>query len=160
MWVVTFNDHNEYLSPVWNRFLRSSTSRYVLFVNPDLVMHRGEPFLKAMKTMDENDDYVIAGRRNARYLLSELKRLTPPVRPADLVVFLNVIRDNQWLQNEFEIEPAMVAPYISGECIVLHRERALLLGGFDERLPLYFNDNEFCFRALDNSKKAPIHLPR
>ena len=152
---IRLNDSNRMLSHEWNRFAAESTNKYLMFINPDVVIHNGDFIAKAVEAMERDASIAVAARVH-RATLGDLMSWEAPVRPDDRAVFGRLIEPSAWLRSQLDrggdwrdIELG----YADGCCFILRRDTMLQLGGFSEELPLYFNETEFSVRLLGNGKK-------
>ena len=145
---IRLNDRNEKASPVWNWFLQNAQTDYVLILNPDLTLHRGDFIRNAIRLMDA-DERIAAGGRINRCTLADLKRWVAPVDPGDASVFFDMISRGHWLAEKLQQHgdyENIVLDCLDGSCLLLRRSTITALGGFCDRLPLYFNDTELSVR--------------
>ncbi len=146
---LTLNDENRYLSPVWNEFLRESASEFVLLVNPDVEVKSGVCVEKALAAMRQ-DPLVVAAGSVVEISFLDLLKWQPPARPADRDVFRDIIEGSLAAGVSRD---SVKSGHFNGALVLLRRAAVLDLGGFNERLPLYYNDTELSWRVLRGGRK-------
>lgn len=155
------NSENRGFACAVNQALELAQGRYVLLLNPDAVVV--SPVVQElMGFLERHPDAGIVGPRllnpdgslqpsayrfptlvQAVGTALGLKRLVP-------VRWLRA-RAGRWLGRRFgqldpHVEPRVV-DYVTGACMLIRREVARQLGGFDPRFFLYFEEKDFCYRA-------------
>lgn len=147
---VQLNERNRMLSSEWNRFAKGCDCKYILLVNPDVVINNGTFILNAVNAMECDESLAIAARIH-RVNLGDITSWRPPVRPADRHVFRELLEESVWFKTEnakIDNWRNIELSYADGCCMVVRRDAILKLGGFAETLPLYFNDTEISVRLL------------
>lgn len=145
--MVIRNPRNEGFGRANNRGVRAAgTADFVLFVNPDVVLRPGaaDALLAAARTW--TDAGLFAPRivepdgrffYQPRSLLASF--LTNPAGRRDLP------------------EGDACAPFLSGACLMVERALFLDLGGFDEAIFLFYEDDDLCRRMAD-AGRALVHV--
>lgn len=131
-----------------NQAIRESRGRYVLILNSDTILFSGT-IEKLIEFMDGRKD---AGAVSPRILnvdgsIQSLGRDLPNLGTTLLQYFLpykfyRIIQDFLRRKNEevFEVDG------LSGSAILIRKKTLLSVGPFDEKLPLYAEDIDLCYR--------------
>jgi N-acetylglucosaminyl-diphospho-decaprenol L-rhamnosyltransferase len=163
-------DANKGFAAAVNHGIASSSSDYVLVLNPDVVVSR-DAVLALMETLELREEYAAAGCRmvypNGRAQLSArpfptvttfLKRalltnnlVTKLFRPHEF--------DEQWSIVSDDSSPVRVVDYIIGGCMMIRRSAFAAIGPLDEKYFLYYEDTDWCYRAQLKGWKIG-YLPR
>jgi GT2 family glycosyltransferase len=122
--------------------LRATTTPYALILNPDAFIFE-EDLEKIIAMMEKNPEIVIG----APVLLNFY-----PLRQDDLVQENAVINNN--LIKDFGDFKAV--KYIIGACEILRMDFFQKIGFFDEKIFLYYEDDEICHRTILNNKICAI----
>jgi GT2 family glycosyltransferase len=122
--------------------LRATTTPYALILNPDAFIFE-EDLEKIIVMMDKNPEIAIG----APVLLNFY-----PLRQDDLVQENAVINNN--LIKDFGDFKAV--KYIIGACEILRMDFFQKIGFFDEKIFLYYEDDEICHRTILNNKICAI----
>ena len=144
---VIRNARNEGYGRANTRGIRAATqARYVLILNPDVTLRPGaadallaaaerwpEAGLFAPRIVEPDGRFFYQPRSLlAPYLTNPKGRRDPPSGDA-------------------------CAPFLSGACLMIERGLFLALGGFDERIFLFYEDDDLCRRIAD-SGRALVHV--
>lgn len=141
-------DQNRGFGAANNVALRLSRSEYVLFLNSDTVVPAGS--IDQLFTRLVARRAVAAGPRlvdeDGRPEVSFGSMLTPASEMLQRIRVRLAAGDSRvghWyigrrLATERQVD------WVSGACLLVHRERALAVGGFDERYFLYEEDVDLC----------------
>jgi N-acetylglucosaminyl-diphospho-decaprenol L-rhamnosyltransferase len=122
-----------------NQGIRAATTPYALIVNPDLVIEDGA--LAAL--MDAASRYPEAGI------------IAPTIKePSGRIFFQPRSLLSKTLHNprgvlhvpDFEA----CTPFVSGACLLIKRDVFLAIGGFDENIFLFYEDDDLCRRMMDH----------
>ncbi|SFD92982.1 glycosyltransferase family 2 protein [Methylobacterium sp. 13MFTsu3.1M2] len=146
---VIRNARNEGYGRANNRGVRAAeTAEHVLVVNPDVVLRPGtvDALLDAARTWP--DAGLIAPRLvepDGRFFFQARSLLAPYLtNPAGRLALP---------------QGDACAPFLSGACLMMPRALFLDLGGFDENIFLFYEDDDLCRRVAD-SGRALIHVHR
>lgn len=144
---VLRNAKNEGFGRAMNRGLRAATTDFALLVNPDLVLEEGAVQALLAAAAQWPDAAIFAPRL---------------VEPDGRVFFANQSALAQGaLRNacsqRWEPEGDCCTPFLSGACWLVRRATVLSLGGFDENIFLFYEDDDLCRRVLD-AGHALIHV--
>jgi N-acetylglucosaminyl-diphospho-decaprenol L-rhamnosyltransferase len=146
---VIRNARNEGYGRANNRGVRAAeTAEHVLIVNPDVILRPGsvdalldaarswpEAGLLAPRLVEPDGRFFFQARSLlASYLTNPTGRLALPQGDA-------------------------CAPFLSGACLMMPRALFLDLGGFDENIFLFYEDDDLCRRVADRGR-ALIHVHR
>jgi N-acetylglucosaminyl-diphospho-decaprenol L-rhamnosyltransferase len=141
------NARNEGYGRANNAGVRAAETEFVLIVNPDVVVERG-----AVAAL------VDAARRyaDAEFFAPQI------VEPNGRVFFQPRSLLAPYLTNPSGRlvlpEGEACAPFFSGACFLIRRDLFLKLGGFDENIFLFYEDDDLCRRVAD-SGSALIYVP-
>ncbi|ALA19240.1 MULTISPECIES: glycosyltransferase family 2 protein [Chelatococcus] len=143
---VIRNARNEGYGRANNIGVRAAVSEFVLIVNPDLVLDAGavEALLAAAERYP--DAGLLAPRiqeADGRFFFQPRSLLSPYLHnPSGRLVLP---------------EGDCCAPFLSGAALFCRRDLFLELGGFDEAIFLFYEDDDLCRRMAD-SGRALIHV--
>ena len=136
---VIRNPKNEGFGRAMNIGLRAATTELALLVNPDLVLDEG----------------AVARLVDAATLWPDAAILAPRlIEPDGRLFFANQSALSQGaLCNargaHWTPEGDCCAPFLSGACWLVRRAPVLTLGGFDENIFLFYEDDDLCRRVRD-----------
>jgi GT2 family glycosyltransferase len=140
---VLRNALNEGYGRANNRGVRAAETAFVLICNPDVALDRG-----AVATL-----LAAAGRHPDAGLYA------PRLVEADGRVFFqarSLLAPGRDATRKAP-EGDACAPFLSGACFLIRRDLFLDLGGFDERIFLFYEDDDLCRRIRDRGL-ALIHV--
>jgi N-acetylglucosaminyl-diphospho-decaprenol L-rhamnosyltransferase len=130
--------------------VRAAGSEFVLLVNPDLVLQPG----------------AVAALLAAAARYPGLGLLAPRIVEPDGRVFYQnrSLLTESVLRRPVEGDARAVtpdgdacAPFLSGACLLVRRDLFLEMGGFDENIFLFYEDDDLCRRMLERGR-ALIHV--
>ncbi len=144
---VVRNARNEGYGRANNRGVRAAEgASYVLIVNPDVELAPGAAGALLAAARDWPDAGLLAPRivePDGRFFYQPRSLLAPyltnPSGRRDLP------------------EGDACAPFLSGACFMVRRDLFLALGGFDEAIFLFYEDDDLCRRVAD-SGRALVHV--
>ena len=143
---VMRNMKNEGFGRAMNIGMRAATTEFALLVNPDLVLDDGAIDLLLAAARSWPDAAIFAPRI---------------VEPDGRVFFSNQSLLATTLRNEkgarWVPEGDCCTPFLSGACWLVRREIVLGLGGFDENIFLFYEDDDLCRRVSD-AGHALVHV--
>ena len=145
---VIRNARNEGYGRANNIGVRAADSEFALIVNPDCVVDRG-----AVAAL------VDAARRYPDAALFAPQIVEPSGRvfyqPRSLLATSLTNPGGKLVLPEGEA----CAPFFSGACFLIRRDVFLRLGGFDQNIFLFYEDDDLCRRIAD-SGAALIYVPQ
>lgn len=122
--------------------LRATSTPYALILNPDAFIFEND-LEKIIAMMDKNPEIAIG----APVLLN-----FHPIQEDDFCKEIAIINNN--LIKDFGDFKAV--KYIIGACEILRMEFFKKIGFFDEKIFLYYEDDEICHRTILNNKICAI----
>lgn len=122
--------------------LRATSTPYALILNPDAFIFESD-LEKIIVMMDKNPEIAIG----APILLNSY-----PHNESDISKEITIINNN--LIKDFGDFKAV--KYIIGACEILRMEFFKKIGFFDEKIFLYYEDDEICHRTILNNKICAI----
>lgn len=135
--------------------------RYVLFLNPDIVVLDG-----ALETlvafMDHNPDVGVCGPRLLNPDMSNQpsfrKYSTPKILLMRGLKLDSFFPDSRCLKDYFmddvNVDSPINVDWLMGSAMVFRRDALNQVGGFDERYPLYFEDQDLCRRTWESNYRV------
>lgn len=128
--------------------VRAADSEFVLIVNPDCIVDPGA----VASLIDAARRYPDAG-----FFAPQI------IEPSGRVFFQPRSLLSPYLHNPkgklVLPEGEACAPFFSGACFLMRRELFLRLGGFDESIFLFYEDDDLCRRVAD-AGSALIYVPQ
>src|SRR5215218_4947701 len=145
---VIRNARNEGYGRANNSGARAAESEFILVVNPDCIVDKG-----AVPAL------VDAARRYPDAVLFAPQIVEPDGRvfyqPRSLLASYLTNPQGKLVLPEGEA----CAPFFSGACFLIRRDVFLKLGGFDDNIFLFYEDDDLCRRVAD-SGSALIYVPQ
>ena len=143
---VIRNGKNQGYGRAMNIGMRAARESSCLLLNPDLVLAPGS----------------IAALISARKRYPEAGLLAPRlVEPDGRLFFQTRSMLSPYLHNEAGLpclpEGDCCTPFLSGACLLVDRELVLSLGGFDEEIFLFYEDNDLCRRVAE-ARRSLVHV--
>ncbi len=143
---VIRNARNEGYGRASNIGARAAGGGYLLIVNPDVVLDEG----------------AVAALLAAARRYPDAGMLAPRLVEADGRVFFQprsllpayLPNPPGWLSVP---EGDVCTPFLSGACLLVRRQTFLELGGFDESIFLFYEDDDLC-RRLADAGRALVHV--
>ncbi len=145
---VIRNARNEGYGRANNVGVRTADTEFLLVVNPDCMVERGA----AAALVDAARRYPDGGLFAPKI-----------VEPSGRVFFQPRSLLSPYLHNPqgrlVLPEGEACAPFFSGACFLIRRDLFLRLGGFDENIFLFYEDDDLCRRVAD-AGHALIYVPQ
>jgi N-acetylglucosaminyl-diphospho-decaprenol L-rhamnosyltransferase len=136
--LVLRNEHNQGFGRAMNLGLSKASTDLVLFINPDLVIADGA--LSALEAAEiRYPDAALFGA----HLIEPGGRIFFPKKSL-LSPYLHNEIGKDWKPNG-----DCCVPHISGACMLMRRNQALELGGFDPEIFLFYEDDDLCRRVIE-----------
>jgi N-acetylglucosaminyl-diphospho-decaprenol L-rhamnosyltransferase len=144
---VIRNDRNEGYGRANNRGVRAAgTAEHVLIVNPDVILGAGAVAALLAAAGSWPDAGLFAPRLvepDGRFFYQPRSLLAPYLtNPGGRLA----LPDGD-----------ACAPFLSGACLMIPRRLFLDLGGFDERIFLFYEDDDLC-RRIAETGRALVHV--
>lgn len=137
---------NSGLAPALNRGARIAAGEFLLFVNndmrfdPDFVKALLDPLLRDGRAFASDGLQYDWEGTNAVHLATRLTKSPPP--------FTSSVEFVPWLSFYPQAVSQPTSVFMGSAACMLTRQSAFMkLGGFDDRLPLGYEDIEICWRA-------------
>ncbi|WP_375457654.1 glycosyltransferase family 2 protein [uncultured Enterovirga sp.] len=129
-----------------NAGAQASTAEFLLIANPDIVLDEGA--VAALLAATEH--YPDAGMWAPRILEEDGRFFFQP---------RSLLATRLTNPEGFPCRPDgdACAPFLSGACFMIRRELFLSLGGFDENIFLFYEDDDLC-RRLADAGQALVHV--
>ncbi|KAB0269512.1 glycosyltransferase family 2 protein [Microvirga brassicacearum] len=145
---VVRNLRNEGYGRANNIGARAAKTEFLLVVNPDVILERG----------------AVAALLHAAGRYPDAGLFAPQiVEPSGRVFFQPRSLLAPYLTNppgKLALpEGESCAPFFSGACFLVRRELFLRLGGFDESIFLFYEDNDLCRRIADSGSSL-VYVPQ
>lgn len=143
---VIRNGMNQGFGRAMNIGMRAAATEFALLVNPDLVLDAGAVAAMLAAAQRWPDAALFAPRI---------------VEPDGRVFFSNQSLLATALRNDkgahWTPEGDCCTPFLSGACWLVRRDTILALGGFDENIFLFYEDDDLCRRVSD-AGYALVHV--
>jgi N-acetylglucosaminyl-diphospho-decaprenol L-rhamnosyltransferase len=161
---VLYNDRARGYAANLNRVLKTSTARYVLLMNTDMVFDADEACLdKMVRFMDINPECGLSICRidhpDGSYAYPARRFPTLAMIAARRLGLSRVLKKalDAHLYRDRDPQSSFACDWVSG-CFLLVRRAALAgVGRFDERFVKYFEDVDFCARMNASGWKVMYH---
>ncbi len=159
------NTTNEGYARAINKGIEKSTGKFVLLLNPDVVVNA--PGISAMSEALDKDEstYAAAARldwpdgRFQRYFTADP---TAAALVARLTILEPILRNSasvkKYLKADMSPEITQELETAPGACLMIKKSAIDKIGGMDERFPLFFNDVDYCVRLRHSGGKI-MYLP-
>ena len=136
--VVDNNKVNRGFSKAANRGAQKAYGQYLLFLNPDTIVNRGD-FKKLVAYLEKHPKIGITGLK----MVLEDGSLQP-YSFGNKCSLLGAVRQKLGIAKK----PNRASPdWVSGGAMVVKNSLFEKLGGFDEQFFMYFEDQDLCLRA-------------
>jgi len=145
---VIRNARNEGYGRANNIGARAASTEFLLVVNPDCIIEKGAVAALVDAARRYPDGGLFAPRivePSGRVFFQPRSLLSP---------YLHNPQGNLVLP-----EGEACAPFFSGACFLIRRDLFLRLGGFDENIFLFYEDDDLCRRVAD-AGHALIYVPQ
>ena len=144
---VIRNAKNEGFGRAMNSGMRAATTEFALLVNPDLVLDEGAVAALVAAASRWPDAAIVAPRiiePDGRVFFADQSALSHGA--------LQNARGVHW-----HPDGDCCTPFLSGACWLVRREPVLALGGFDENIFLFYEDDDLC-RRISDAGHALVHV--
>jgi GT2 family glycosyltransferase len=150
---VIVNRENRGFAAACNQGARSAAAPWLLFLNPDTLVHSGT-LAGAVSFMEQHPEAGVMGCRTVN--CDGSLQATAFAFPGKLRIFAYVSGLNRVLKlSRFTDHSALRTPdYVQGSFLLVRREAFAACGGFDETFFLYAEEIDLCLRV----KAAGFHI--
>ena len=150
---VVANSKNRGFAAANNQGIRKSQGEYILFLNPDTIIHLGS-LDTLIKFMDGNDDVGICGPKllNGDGSIQASVRRFPSFRAAlhrnTIFRTLHLFRKqyHRYMMFDFKYDKQFNVDHIKGAAMITRRSIIDNVGGMDERFFMSYEEFDFCLR--------------
>ncbi len=147
------NSKNRGFAAANNQGIGKSQGRYLLFLNPDTIIHAGSLDV-LVKFMDGNSNVGVCGPKllNADGTTQPSARRFPTFRGAlyrhTFLRFLRIFRNEykKWLMKDFEHDRQMDVNQLMGSALMVRRSVIKDAGDMDESFFMYYEEVDLCCR--------------
>ena len=152
------NNYNYGFSKSLNLGVRKSKGSHILALNPDVEVE-GLLDKNIFNSFNLSDDIGIVGGKvlniDGTFQDSSRRRIPTFTNILQRLLYkFNLIKDNKYNYSEYSLDERNYIESISGCCMMFTRKLYDKISGFDERFFLYFEDTDFCKRAIENNYKV------
>ena len=160
------NDKNYGFAGANNQGIKLAKGEYLLFLNPDTIMHSGaSDYL--VNFMDSTKDVGACGPKllNEDGSLQRSVRQFPSYRGALYrFTFLNhfkIFKNNyrNWLMKEFDHKNQRDVDQLMGAALLVRKSIIDKIGGFDENFFMYYEEVDLCYRIKQYGQRI-VFLPQ
>ncbi len=145
-----------------NQGIRISNGKYILLLNPDTLVL--DPALdKMVEFMNMHDDVGISGcrlywdkKKTLQRTCSTFPTLKTAIFEYTILKFLfpnNSILKKHWME-EWKRDTICEVDTVSGACMIIRHELLNEVGLLDEKIFMYFEEVDLCYRAKQNDWKV------
>ena len=160
------NNQNYGFAGANNQGIKLAKGEYLLFLNPDTIMHSGAlDYLVSF--MDKNEDAGACGpglfnedgsiQRSARQFPSYRGALYRFTFLKYFKVFKNSYRS--WLMRDFDHKSQRNVDQLMGAALLVRKSIIDKIGGFDENFFMYYEEVDLCYRIKQHSWRI-VFLPQ
>lgn len=137
-----------------NQGVKIARGEYLLFVNPDTILHRDSIALLYKRIEDDSKIGVIGPQMTDKNGTVQQSYNGMPFLPDALFAFSflntlfpkNKFSRRYWL-SDLDVTKEQWVSFVGGACMMVRREVFDMVGGFDERFFMYFDEVDFCYRV-------------
>ena len=159
-------DNNLGFSSAVNFGLSKAKKDVVFLLNPDIIV--GDQAIEKLynyilmdssigvvgcKVLNPDGTYQLSSKRSFPYFFNSLSYVLELYK-----IFPNVKFFNHYNYLYADHNKILDVDAISGSCMVFRREILNVVGYFDEKFFLYFEDTDFCLRVIDSGYKV-VYYP-
>jgi GT2 family glycosyltransferase len=150
---LVINTENRGFAAANNEGIQESRGQYILFLNPDTIVHPCSLDI-LVKFMDDNADVGACGPKllNADGTTQPSARRFPTFRGSlychTAFRFLGIFRGQykNWLMKDFDYERSMDVDQLMGAALMVRSSVIGQVGRMDERFFIYYEEVDLCYR--------------
>lgn len=151
--ILVSNSKNRGFAAANNQGIKRSQGRYLLFLNPDTIIHAGSLDV-LVRFMDDNSNVGACGPKllNADGTTQPSARRFPTFRGAlyrhTFLRSLRIFRSEykKWLMKDFEHDRQMDVDQLMGSALMVRRSVIEQVGDMDESFFMYYEEVDLCYR--------------
>jgi hypothetical protein len=138
-------------------------AKYHIIINPDIEF-KGDIIQEIIKYMDENPDIGVVMPKII-YPDGRIQRLAKLI-PRPIEYFVRRFIPFKWLKSkinnryelfDYDYSYPLDVPFLSGCFLVFRVDILEMIGGFDENIFLYFEDNDICRKILKAGYRTVVY---
>ena len=160
------NDSNYGFAKANNQGVKSAKGEYLLFLNPDTIMHSGTLDC-LIDFMDNNKDVGMCGPKllNDDGSIQRSVRRFPSYRGAlyrfTFLRYFKIFKNSyrSWLMRDFDYKSQGDVDQLMGAALLVRKSIMEKQGGFDERYFMYYEEVDLCYRIKQNGWRI-VYLPQ
>ncbi|OUW63519.1 MAG: hypothetical protein CBD58_00125 [bacterium TMED198] len=158
-------DSNYGFSKAVNKAIKKSSGKYICLVNPDTIISNNA-LAKMRGYLERNSDTGILGAKvfnpDGSFQLSSRRRFPSFFISLSKVLGLNKIFSktkffSKYNYKDIDVNAISEVDSVSGSCMMISRKVIESVGLFDENFFLYFEDTDYCLRALKQGFKVKYY---
>ena len=154
--VTVVNSENRGFAAANNQGIQKSEGEYILFLNPDTIVHPNSLDI-LVRFMDDNEDVGACGPKllNEDGTVQASARRFPTFRGAlyrhTAFRLLRIFRGQykKWLMKDFGYAKQMDVEQLMGSALMVRRAVIDKVGGMDEEFFMYYEEVDLCYRIKD-----------
>lgn len=164
--VTLITNHKNYgFAAANNQGLKRSQGEYILFLNPDTILHPKSLDI-LVKFMDSNEDAGACGPKllNADGSIQNSVRCFPSFRGAlhrhTAFKFLGIFKGEykKWVMYDFNNDKEREVDQVMGAALMVKRSVTEQVGVMDERFFMYYEEVDLCYRIKQAGWRI-VHIP-
>ena len=148
-------DSNEGFGKGCNEGVKNSTGEVILFLNPDIIVKPGSIEKLLQTTQDDDLIGVVSGSLisqdgDYQYSYNNFPGLSWEFKEAFGISLMKTINKmNEFTKAMAEKNSSFEVDWFHGACMMMRRKVFERVGGFDERIFLYYEDVDLCKKIKD-----------
>jgi len=163
--VVVANHENRGFAAANNQAIELSHGEYVLFLNPDTILHPNSLDI-LIRFIDSNEDVGACGPKllNADGSIQDSVRCFPSFRGAlhrhTAFKFLGIFKYEykKWVMNDYSYDIQRDVDQVMGAALMVRRLVTEQVGVMDERFFMYYEEVDLCYRIKQAGWRI-VHIP-
>lgn len=163
---IIANKENRGFAAANNQGIEASSSEYVIFLNPDTIVHPNS-LDNLIRFLDQNQDVGACGPKilNDDGTTQQSVRRFPTFRGAlyrhTFFRFLRLFREQykKWLMKDFDYDRQMDVDQVMGAAMIVGRSVLEEVGRMDEKFFMYYEEVDLCYRIKQTGRRV-VFLPK
>ncbi len=159
---LIINHKNIGFAAAVNKALRTAVGDYAILLNPD-AMIKSDTLSQLVNYLESNKDVGVIGCKvldaDGKLQLASRRNFPAPLVVLPKLLGLHKLFPGSKLfgqYNQTHIDPDKIQEVdaVSGACLMFPRQMLKIVGEFDERFFMYFEDTDFCYRVKQAGYKV------